>query len=131
MTDEIIVEEVNEEVRAEARAGTFGSVNEEVRAEGSVKEQKSKRGRPRKYNSEEERKAAQRKQSLESYYRRKAKKEVIDSGLLEAVSKTKDGIDIDVDMTASKILPHKNKVVRFRITGDLKLVAVQDENEGL
>ena len=125
MTDEIIVEEVNEEVneevRAEARAGT----------EGSVKEQKSKRGRPRKYNSEEERKAAQRKQSLESYYRRKAKKEVIDSGLLEAVSKTKDGIDIDVDMSASKILPHKNKVVRFRITGDLKLVAVQDENEGL
>ena len=125
MTDEIIVEEVNEEVneevRAEARAGT----------EGSVKEQKSKRGRPRKYNSEEERKAAQRKQSLESYYRRKAKKEVIDSGLLEEVIKTKSGIDIDVDMTASKILPHKNKVVRFRITGDLKLVAVQDENEGL
>ena len=125
MTDEIIVEEVNEEVneevRAEARAGT----------EGSVKEQKSKRGRPRKYNSEEERKAAQRKQSLESYYRRKAKKEVIDSGLLEEVIKTKSGIDIEVDMSASKILPHKNKVVRFRITGDLKLVAVQDENEGL
>ena len=122
MTDEIIVEEVNEEVneevRAEARAGT----------EGSVKEQKSKRGRPRKYNSEEERKAAQRKQSLESYYRRKAKKEVIDSGLLEEVIKTKDSIDIDVDMTASKILPHKNKVVRFRITGDLKLIAVQDDN---
>ena len=116
MTDEIIVEEVNDEVK------------EEVRAEGScVKEQKSKRGRPRKYNSEEERKAAQRKQSLESYYRRKAKKEVIDSGLLEAVSKTKDGIDIDVDMSASKVLPNKNKVVRFRITGDLKLVAVQDE----
>ena len=118
MTDEIIVEEVNEEVRAEARAGT----------EGSVKEQKSKRGRPRKYNSEEERKAAQRKQSLESYYRRKAKKEVIDSGLLEEVIKTKDSIDIEVDMTASKILPHKNKVVRFRITGDLKLIAVQDDN---
>ena len=116
MTDEIIVEEVNDEVK------------EEVRAEGScVKEQKSKRGRPRKYNSEEERKAAQRKQSLESYYRRKAKKEVIDSWLLEAVSKTKDGIDIDVDMSASKVLPNKNKVVRFRITGDLKLVAVQDE----
>ena len=126
MTDEIIVEEV----RAEARAGTFGSVNEEARSEGSVHEEahtKSKRGRPRKYNSEEERKAAQRKQSLESYYRRKAKKDIIDSGLLEEVIKTKSGIDIEVDMSASKVLPHKNKVVRFRITGDLKLVAVQDE----
>ena len=121
MTEEIIGEEVNEEVKEEVNE----DVKEEIKEE--IKEQKSKRGRPRKYNSEEERKAAQRKQSLESYYRRKAKKEVIDSGLLEAVSKTKDGIDIDVDMSASKILPHKNKVVRFRITGDLKLVAVQDE----
>ena len=127
MTDEIIVEEVNEEVNDEVKEEIKEEVRAEARSEGSVKEKKSKRGRPRKYNSEEERKAAQRKQSLESYYRRKAKKEVIDSGLLEAVSKTKDGIDIDVDMSASKILPNKNKVVRFRITGDLKLVAVQDE----
>ena len=128
MTDEIIVEEVNEEVNDEVKEEIKEEVRAEARSEGSVKEQKSKRGRPRKYNSEEERKAAQRKQSLESYYRRKAKKEVIDSGLLEEVIKTKDSIDIDVDMTASKILPHKNKVVRFRITGDLKLIAVQDDN---
>ena len=128
MTDEIIVEEVNEEVNDEVKEEIKEEVRAEARSEGSVKEKKSKRGRPRKYNSEEERKAAQRKQSLESYYRRKAKKEVIDSGLLEEVIKTKDSIDIDVDMTASKILPHKNKVVRFRITGDLKLIAVQDDN---
>ena len=123
MTDEIIVEEVNEEVKEEIKEEVNEDVKEEIK-----EEKKSKRGRPRKYNSEEERKAAQRKQSLESYYRRKAKKEVIDSGLLEEVIKTKDSIDIDVDMTASKILPHKNKVVRFRITGDLKLIAVQDDN---
>lgn len=100
--------------------------HEEDEKTNSVAPAKKRVGRPKKYQSDEERKEAKRKHALEAYYRKKAKNAAIESGLVDKQAMTSSVIELMVDTTASKKLENEVKPRRFRIVGELKLIAIQE-----
>lgn len=87
---------------------------------------KKRAGRPKKYSSDQERKEAKRKHALEAYYRKKAKRAAAENGLIEKQALISDVIELMIDTTASKELEGEVKPRRFKITGELKLIAIQE-----
>ena len=105
----------------------MSSADEHVNETVTEPVQEKKRGRPRKYATEEERKEAKRKNALASYYRRKATRQAIESGEVARQAAISDVIELMVDMSASDVLNETEaKPVRFKIVGDLKLVKIQE-----
>lgn len=92
----------------------------------NINPSKKRAGRPKKYASDQERKEAKRKHALEAYYRKKAKRAATESGLVDKQALISDVIELMVDTTASKQLDPEVKPKRFRITGELKLIAISD-----